>query len=367
MVDTFRDEQHHQRLLQDAELMITEDTEEAKWFDPTEGPDVRGTTHDHGASRRPATAPPGTPGNNGELKRTPSVKFDASVVDRPRPSTTDGRGRASASSATGKAAADPFGGTGRTDLSRSTSPGPHSDGEDDYVRTQAISHRALYARFSSPKDDYILPPSTHPINGTYRNPPDGHLIEKLRYALLRLTRDKYRSGKREKILNEHIGTLKTEIKELEHKIRHLQIELAEYRGHSDGIEFAATFHGKQPVWAKEKTFGPMDEVRALRRRFEKPFCTCRSASHLVCPTDAPQLFKTMIERRAFNPVDMILQVYSPHASARLVVPMNTTFYGARVFLPFCVCQFRRIVDYLSRLPGSLNVGQVTACPSLARP
>ena len=66
---------------------------------------------------------------------------------------------------------------------------------------------------------------------------------------------------------------------MEQKIRHLQIELAEYRGHSDGIEFAATFHGKQPVWVKEKTFGPMDE-----------------------------LFKTMIERRAFNPVDMILQV-----------------------------------------------------------
>ena len=40
-----------------------------------------------------------------------------------------------------------------------------------------------------------------------------------------------------------------------------------------------------------------------------------------------ELFKTMIERRAFNPVDMILQ-------------------------------FRRVVDYLSKLPATLNVAQV---------
>ena len=37
---------------------------------------------------------------------------------------------------------------------------------------------------------------------------DKHLIEKLRHALLRMTRDKYRSGKREKILNTHIDNLK---------------------------------------------------------------------------------------------------------------------------------------------------------------
>ena len=199
--DTFRDQQ---RLLQDAELLITEDADEVKWFDPTDDPDLLGTLITHGASRRPATAPPGTPAD-GETKLRASVKFDASVVDRPRPSTTDGKGRRplNTSGPATTTSMVPLGTAGGA-RSRSSSPGQHAgdDDDDDYVRTQAISHRALYARFNTPKEDYLLPPSTHPINGTYRNPPDGHLIEKLRYALLRMTRDKYRSGKREKILNQ---------------------------------------------------------------------------------------------------------------------------------------------------------------------
>ena len=139
----------------------------------------------------------------------------------------------------------------------------------------------------SPKDDYILPQSDAPVDGTFRNMPDSHLIEKLRNALLRMTRDKYRAEKRELILNKHIDNLKAEGKDLSSKIRHLQIELAEFRGHGEGIEFASTFKGNAPVWVKEKTFGPMDE-----------------------------LFKTMIERRAFNPVDMILQVRTASANKR---------------------------------------------------
>ena len=135
--------------------------------------------------------------------------------------------------------------------SSSSSNQPHSSSGDNL---DPFDHLNMFqnqsGRMPTPKDDYILPQSTHPINGTFRNPPgdentpsqhtlsthllntpfqhtlkipaylthpinvfifnssDKHLIEKLRHALLRMTRDKYRSGKREKILNTHIDNLK---------------------------------------------------------------------------------------------------------------------------------------------------------------
>ena len=307
---------HRQRMLdsalRDAELMIANDDagNDAIWFDPTETPDtpyVHVTEYSNEATaeepkgRRPATAPSVSSSAVATASRAAGVvvskmetrvQFDSSTIERQRPSTTSGTGRGG-----GQPPSKGLISSNSDAVDPKLSPIKQID-VSLLAATTESGRPSSTSKFGRPKDDYILPQSTHPINGTFRNPPDSHLVEKLRHALLRMTRDKYRSGKREKILNTHIDNLKIEIKELEQKIRHLQIELAEFRGHSEGIEFAATFHGKQPVWHKEKTFGPMDE-----------------------------LFKTMIERRAFNPVDMILQ-------------------------------FRRIVDYLSRLPGTLNVAQI---------
>ena len=281
------DEQIIADAIRDAELSIADDDScvdvgDEAWLQSA-GTSMTDAGGNHLKSHpRPATAPmmlpavatPG-PGNDDKSR---SVQFESSVTEsvRQRPKT--------AGAGAGVGTASP----------------QHSIG----MQPKALSAPDLSGKFGkmarsgSPQADYILPQLDSPNKGTFRNLPESHMIEKLRHALLRMSRDKYRSEKREKILNKHIDNLKAEIKELSSKIRHLQIELAEFRGHSERIEFAATFHGKQPVWKKEKPFGPMDE-----------------------------LFKTMIERRAFNPVDMILQ-------------------------------FRRIVDYLSRLPGTLNVAQI---------
>ena len=64
------------------------------------------------------------------------------------------------------------------------------------------------------------------INGTYRNQPESFLLDKLRKALLRMTRDKYRAEKREKILTIHMENIKAELRDATLKMRHMQIELA---------------------------------------------------------------------------------------------------------------------------------------------
>ena len=56
--------------------------------------------------------------------------------------------------------------------SSSSSNGPHQPTGDNL---DPFDHLNMFQNLSSrpptPKDDYILPQSTHPINGTFRNPP----------------------------------------------------------------------------------------------------------------------------------------------------------------------------------------------------
>jgi hypothetical protein len=211
-----------------------------------------------GSVTLPAIAPTG-PGSSPEAGGSRGrVQFDSSITgDAPRtPRTQSTAGGDAPSSGVRRVPSSPS----QTESSKGEQTAVAAALEEARVLDEV---RSRSKERSLPKDDYILPQSDTPVDGTFRNMPDSHLIEKLRNALLRMTRDKYRAEKREKILNKHIDNLKAEGKELSSKIRHLQIELAEYRGHSEGIEFASTFKGNAPVWVKEKSFGPMDEVREV--------------------------------------------------------------------------------------------------------
>ena len=217
-----RSRDHLQQALRDADLSssIMDDTEmsetESQFVTSTMASVVESSvgiaTNEPKGQRRPVTAPVSLPSiavsnndnSNGMLTtKTPEkVRFDSSI-DKPRPQTA-----------------------GPTMKSSITSP----------VRTGAISPTRSIASMSSEKSDKsevsantvvsILDKPPERINGTFRNQPESFLLDKLRKALLRMTRDKYRAEKREKILLIHMENIKAELKEASSKMRHMQIELA---------------------------------------------------------------------------------------------------------------------------------------------
>ena len=216
-----RSRDHLQQALRDADLSmsIMEDTEMSE----TESQFVTSTmasveasvgivTNEPKGQRRPVTAPVSLPtiathnnDNNHDsfnMKSPDKVRFDSSI-DKPRPQTA-----------------------GPTMKASMMSPS---------VRTTSSSTRSI-ASMSSEKSDKseasattyvsVLDKPPERINGTFRNQPESFLLDKLRKALLRMTRDKYRAEKREKILVIHMENIKAELREATSKMRHMQIELA---------------------------------------------------------------------------------------------------------------------------------------------
>lgn len=109
-----------------------------------------------------------------------------------------------------------------------------------------------------------------------------------------MTRDKYRMTKKVEILGNEVEILKSRLDISELKCRHLQIDISEYRG----LDNFAPYFKDLPDIPKKQDFGPVDN-----------------------------LFRMMIEKRAYHPVESILQ-------------------------------FRRIVEVMCRMPNTLKVQNV---------
>lgn len=70
--------------------------------------------------------------------------------------------------------------------------------------------------------------------------------EKLRNSLLTITREKYRMTKKVEVLGAEVEILKSKSEILELRCRHLQIDLAEYRGTDDATSFTLNLTTGQP-------------------------------------------------------------------------------------------------------------------------
>jgi hypothetical protein len=89
---------------------------------------------------------------------------------------------------------------------------------------------------------------------------EGTRDELTRVALLKMTRERSKLTKRIGVLEGMIKDLHGKLTAAELKIRTLQIELAEFRGTDNGMEFAVSFSGVEKVWSNNVSFGPMDEL-----------------------------------------------------------------------------------------------------------
>ena len=218
-----RSRDHLQQALRDADLSmsIMEDSEtseaETQFVSSTMASleaSAGIVTNEPKGQRRPVTAPvslPSIAGSNNDnncgslsMKTPEKVRFDSSI-DKPRPQTAGPTMKASASA---------------------LSPAPRGSYSPSRSIASMSSEKSDKSEVSAHTFVSVLDKPPERINGTYRNQPESFLLDKLRKALLRMTRDKYRAEKREKILTIHMENIKAELRDATLKMRHMQIELA---------------------------------------------------------------------------------------------------------------------------------------------
>ena len=126
------------------------------------------------------------------------------------------------------------------------------DTMDDYM------NKSPSKEYSSIKRSLLIEP-----NYNYLNITDSMRDEKMRHALLKMSRAKYRSAKRVDLLKNEVEKLKFRLHESELKVRFLQIDLMEL-GVDDNNALSESFTGKNSVWVRDRTYGPMDDLFKVR-------------------------------------------------------------------------------------------------------